>query len=76
MLTIPTLDSWALFHDCLLGEAINHPNFENGQRVKTNKIIKLDKKIGMVMCVANEYWQLGRPSTLAKYIDPKTKRFY
>lgn len=55
---------------------MNHPDFENRQRVATNKVTKLDTKLGMALCVGNEQWQLGEPGKLADYVDPITKRFY
>jgi len=77
MITIPTLDKWALFNDVLVGEALNHPEYEQRQRVKTNKLLKpVDKKLGIAFCIANESWQLGQPGHLGQYVDPITKKFY
>lgn len=73
---LPTLDKWASFNDVLVGEALNHPDFEQRQRVVTNKFITIDKKDGWAACVANEFWQLGQPGKIADYIDPLSKRFY
>ena len=73
---IPTLEKWAVFNDVLIGRTLNHPDFENGKRIRTNKCIKLDKKIGMALCVGNESWQLGEPGHLGMYVDPITKRFF
>lgn len=73
---IPTLDKWVPYRDVLVGEALNHPEFEQRQRVTTNKCIKLDAKLGMAVCVANEIWQLGQPGKLENYIDPITKKFF
>lgn len=73
---IPSLNKWAIYRDVLVGEAMNHPDFENRQRVATNKVTKLDTKLGMALCVGNEQWQLGEPGKLADYVDPITKRFY
>lgn len=73
---IPTLDKWAIYRDVLVGEAINHPEFEQRERVVTNKIVVLDQKQAMAACVANEIWQLGRPGKLADYVDPVTRRFF
>lgn len=75
-LNIPTLDKWVKFNDVLVGEAINHPKFEQRQRVRTNKVIFMDEKMGMAKCVADEFWQLGEPSVLGRYVDPITKRFF
>lgn len=75
-LNIPILDRWVKFNDVLLGEAINHPSFEQRQRVKTNKIKTLDEKLGMALCLQNEAWQLGKPGKLADYVDPVTKKFF
>ena len=76
MIIVPTLDKWAVFNDVLVGEALNHPQFEQRQRVQTNKCTKLDKKLGVAYCVANEIWQLGQPGHLGQYVDPVTKRFF
>lgn len=73
---IPTLDKWAVYQDVLVGEAVNHPGFEQRQRVATNKCVLLDPKNGMAVCVSDEVWQLGRPGKLEYYIDPITKRFF
>jgi hypothetical protein len=73
---IPTLDKWATYNDILVGEAVNHPQFEQRQRVATNKCIKLDIKMAMAVCVADEVWQLGRPGKLGDYVDPVTKKFF
>lgn len=75
-LNIPTLDKWAVFNDVLVGEAINHPDFEKGQRVMTNKVLTGSKKDGWIKCVGDEDWQLGQPGNLGMYVDPITKRFY
>lgn len=76
MITVPTLDKWAVFNDVLVGEALNHPEFEQRQRIKTNKVTKLDRKLGVAYCVAKEVWQLGQPGHLGQYVDPITKKFY
>jgi hypothetical protein len=74
--SIPTLNKWAPYQDVLVGEAFNHPGFEQRSRVVTNKIIKLDVKNAMAVCVADEIWQLGEPGKLADYIDPVSRRFF
>jgi hypothetical protein len=79
---IPKLNKWVVYNDVLLGEAINHPQFEQRQRVQTNKVLKMDIKSGMAECVPDvgsiekEYWQLGEPGNLSNYVDPITKRFF
>lgn len=75
-LKVPILDKWAVFNDVLVGEAIDHPNFETRRRVMTNKCFKLDKAIGMARCSSGEVWQLGQPGHLGMYVDPVTKRFF
>lgn len=76
MLAVPKLNRWAWYRDILVGEAINHPGFENRQRIATNKVLKLDKKLGMAVCTANEVWQLGEPGNLGMYVDPISRRFF
>ncbi len=73
---VPKLDKWARFNNVLVGRAFNHPEFENGQRVKTNHVAILDENLGMAKCSGNEIWQLGEPGKLSMYVDPVTKRFY
>ena len=73
--TIPKLDKWARYHDCLVGRAFNHPDFENGQRVQTNGGVFVDVKLGFAKCAGNEVWQLGEPGKLSMYEDPITKKF-
>ena len=75
MLT-PKLDKWALYNDVLVGEAVNHPEFEQRQRVRTNKCLFLDKKVGIAKCTENEIWQLGEPGNLGMYVDPISRRFF
>lgn len=72
----PILDHWVKFNDCLLGEAINHPEFEKRQRIVSNRCIKLDEKVGMAICLNDEIWQLGQPGNFARYIDPIGRRFF
>ncbi len=72
----PTLDNWAVFNDVIVGESLNHPEYETRQRVMSNKIKKLDRKLGVVFCTGDEIWQLGQPGHLGKYVDPITKRFF
>lgn len=76
MLKVPTLDKWAIFHDVLVGEALDHPSFEQRQRIETNKLIKMDKKENIAFCVSGEIWQLGQEGNLGLYVDPLTKKFY
>jgi hypothetical protein len=73
---IPVLDKWAEYNDVIVGEAIDHPEFEQRQRVVTNKCLVLDKKCGFAKCVSNEFWQLGQPGKLSDYIDPVSKKFF
>lgn len=76
MKPIPVLDKWAAYNDVLVGEAVNHPEFENRTRVHTNKVILIDVKLGMAACTADEVWQLGRPGKLGDYVDPVSRRFF
>lgn len=73
---IPTLENWAPYHEVLIGEAYNHPQFEQRQRVATNRVIKFDLDNAMAVCLDNEVWQLGRQGKLSRYIDPVSKRFF
>lgn len=76
MLKVPTLNKWAIYNDVLLGEAMNHPDFDSRQRVMTNKCIKLDKDLGVAYCTSDEIWQLGEPGHLGQYIDPVSRKFF
>lgn len=76
MTKVPKLDKWAKLRDVLVGRAYDHPDFENGQRVHTNRVDDLNVKIGFAKCAGNEMWQLGQPGNLSMYQDPVTKRFY
>lgn len=73
---VATLDKWATYRDVLVGEAINHPGFEQHQRVATNKCVSLDKKLGVAYCTGDEVWQLGQPGHLGMYVDPITRKFF
>ena len=73
---VPKLERWARLRDVLVGQAYNHPEFENGQRVHTNHVTVLDERLGFSKCSGNEIWQLGQPGKLSFYEDPITKEFY
>ncbi len=73
---VPKLERWARLRDVLIGQAYDHPEFENGQRVQTNHVALLDTKLGFAKCSGDEMWQLGQPGHLGMYEDPITKRFY
>lgn len=73
---IPQLENWDKFNDVLVGEAVGHPDFKDGQRVMTNKIKLLDDKLGFAYCLDSEVWQLGIQAKLSVYEKEKIKRFF
>lgn len=73
---LPKLEHWVQYHDALVGQAFNHPDFPNDTRVVTNHCHELDLKLGIAKCVAGEVWQLGKPGVYEEYLKPsKPKSF-
>ena len=68
---LPTLKNWVKFHNVLVGEVYNHPDFKNGQRVMTSNCYDLDLKLKMAKCSGNETWSLGNEGNLIDYYEPK-----
>lgn len=65
------LKNWVYYNDVLLGDAWYSQEFPNDTRVMTSKILNLDHKLNVVVCIDGEVWRLGHMGNLEEYHYPK-----
>lgn len=70
---IPRLESWAHFHNVLVGYAYDHEEFKNGQRIITNHYDRTE--LGIAHCSGGEIWMLGKPGTIHEHYIEQHKVF-
>lgn len=43
------LENWSRFGEQLVGEVYGHPRFEDGEVVRTSRVLKMDDKVAETM---------------------------
>lgn len=63
----PRLENWYFIHGLCVGNVYNHPQFEDGERVRTSKIIQWMRwGEGHILETENSLYLLGKPLELVK----------